>query len=125
MAKPGKMAARVADVNAVQKMMQQGQLDTAQQALHPLLRLNPRNPLALRLLGEVLHAMGKSTEALAPCQQAFALQPAADSARALLAVAETLQRFDLAQACLRVLIRSQPDELPTGADPEIERQSGR
>lgn len=110
MAKPGKMAARVADVNAVQKMMQQGQLDTAQQALHPLLRLNPRNPLALRLLGEVLHAMGKSTEALAPCQQAFALQPAADSARALLAVAETLQRFDLAQACLRVLIRSQPDE---------------
>ena len=49
---------------------QRGQLEEAEQLLHGLLELNPRNVSALSLLSEVLRARGDLVKAVATAQQA-------------------------------------------------------
>ena len=110
MAQIKKTAIRPVDLNGVSLMLQEGRVNEARQALEQLLKRNPLNAIALRLMGDIQRAMGESEVALDSYQRSLAVQRSPAAVKGLLAVAEELQRFQVVEQCLRALIRIEPDD---------------
>ena len=110
MAQVKKTATRPVDLNGIGMMLQEGRLDAARQALDQLLRRNPMNAIAQRLMGDVQRALGENEPALEAYQRSLSIQKSPAAIKGLLAVAEDLQRFQVVEQCLRALIRIEPGD---------------
>ncbi|MFO1385874.1 MAG: tetratricopeptide repeat protein [Chitinivorax sp.] len=110
MTKPRRISAhQPVDIAGIDRLIQAGQVEMAWPSLRALLSRNPLNVAALRMQGDILQGQGALLPAMEAYQRSLSVQTTLPALKGMLAVAESLWRFDVVEQCLRALIRIEPD----------------